>query len=547
MGRNTLNLGHALLQQGRQAVATLNDNPPMAEMPMVLTLDQLRPNPDNPRTSRNPRYDDIKASIKARGLDTVPKVTRDPDGDEVYIFSDGGNTRYQILSELWQETGDERFYRIHCLFKPWPGRLQCVIGHLAENELRGDLSFIEKALGVCKARTLYEAQKQKKITLRELSALLSEAGFPVSDSHISRLEHTVKYLHPWMPHLLRSGLGAPQIKPLLALRQSAYAVWQHHVATINPEPTLTFDEVFGTCCRKFDAPEIWSPEMFRDELIGDLLQALPHPQLNYDRWMLELDPKERNRKKLFGEQTTVSDSVPEPAVSEPDTLLETEVPEPDNAHRIRVQNAESNCRIISNPLTETLSESDCTSESASTDKIPPSVTQVEKQRVTHASQSKNTDDAETLPEPDQAVSETECLSFAQTGLEPVTSVWTISPMQDDIEHLQSMAFRLAFELAEVMGCDRDLLPTSEDGSAGFCLIDGQEAHPFSCLLLSFTGETSADTGELTLTALLLGTAVQAEVPLLDDTQTVKFMRLIRVIRRLRELQRPLTAETITRS
>ncbi len=116
MGRNTLNLGHALLQQGRQAVATLNNSPPMAEMPMVLTLDQLRPNPDNPRTSRNPRYDDIKASIKARGLDTVPKVTRDPDGDEAYIFSDGGNTRYQILSELWQETGDEVFtVSIACL------------------------------------------------------------------------------------------------------------------------------------------------------------------------------------------------------------------------------------------------------------------------------------------------------------------------------------------------------------------------------------------------------------------------------------------------
>ncbi|PHM22600.1 hypothetical protein Xinn_04143 [Xenorhabdus innexi] len=72
----------------------------MAEMPMVLTLDQLRPNPDNPRTGRNPRYDDIKASIQARGLDTVPKVTRDPQGEDVYIFSDGGNTRYQVLSEL---------------------------------------------------------------------------------------------------------------------------------------------------------------------------------------------------------------------------------------------------------------------------------------------------------------------------------------------------------------------------------------------------------------------------------------------------------------
>lgn len=140
MSRKSSNVGAAMLQPGRQSQAAGNISVmPAAEMPMVLTLDQLSPNPDNPRTSRNPRYDDIKASIRSRGLDTVPKVTRDPDGEpDMYIFSDGGNTRYQILSELWQETGEDRFFRVHVLFKPWPGRLQCVIGHLAENEVRGE-------------------------------------------------------------------------------------------------------------------------------------------------------------------------------------------------------------------------------------------------------------------------------------------------------------------------------------------------------------------------------------------------------------------------
>lgn len=114
-----LNMTDALLMRGKSPaqqsqVAVL----PVSEMAMVLTLDELRPNPDNPRTSRNPKYADIKASIRMRGLDSLPKVTRDPDGDDIYIFSDGGNTRYQILCELYQETGDERFYRIHTIFKP---------------------------------------------------------------------------------------------------------------------------------------------------------------------------------------------------------------------------------------------------------------------------------------------------------------------------------------------------------------------------------------------------------------------------------------------
>ena len=100
-----LDLNSALLQQGKTAAGTQPLAPvlaetPVSEMPLVLTLDEVNPNPDNPRTTRNPKYDDIKASIRARGLDTVPKVTRDPERPELgYFFSDGGNTRYAILSE----------------------------------------------------------------------------------------------------------------------------------------------------------------------------------------------------------------------------------------------------------------------------------------------------------------------------------------------------------------------------------------------------------------------------------------------------------------
>jgi ParB family protein of integrating conjugative element (PFGI_1 class) len=98
-----INLGAAMLQRGKSPAQTAETPAvalPVSEMAMVLTLDQLRPNPDNPRKGRNPRFEEIKASVRARGLDSIPKVTRDPDGEEVYIFSDGGNTRYQILCEL---------------------------------------------------------------------------------------------------------------------------------------------------------------------------------------------------------------------------------------------------------------------------------------------------------------------------------------------------------------------------------------------------------------------------------------------------------------
>lgn len=293
MSRKSLNVGAAMLQPGRK---TSSVEPSGATetvgmlIPMVLTLDQLAPNPDNPRITRNPQYDDIKASIRASGLDSVPIVTRNPDSPDKYVFSNGGNTRYQILTELWQETGEERFWRIHTLVKPWPGRLKCLVGHLAENEVRGNLTFIEKALGVHHARAIYEAETGRSVSLRELSGLLAQEGLPVHYSSINRMEDTVRYLYPFMAELLESGLGAPQIRLLLSLRQEAERVWDEFVL-LSDGSGACFTDVFGACCRKFNSPELWSPDMFRDELIGDLLQALPHPELNYDRWMIELDPK----------------------------------------------------------------------------------------------------------------------------------------------------------------------------------------------------------------------------------------------------------------
>ena len=140
---------------------------PIEDTPMVVTLDELRPYELDPRLTRNPLYDDIKASIRERGLDAPPPITRRPGADH-YIIRNGGNTRLAILRELWSETRDERFFRIACQFRPWPerGEIVSLTGHLAENELHGGLSFIERALGVQKARELYVGVLLTKLSLK---------------------------------------------------------------------------------------------------------------------------------------------------------------------------------------------------------------------------------------------------------------------------------------------------------------------------------------------------------------------------------------------
>src|SRR5690554_1374036 len=91
---------------------------PLREMGIEITLDDVRPYDRNPRSTRNPKFDEIKASIREVGLKNPPVLTQRP-GDDKYMISDGGNTRLEILTELYAETGDERFYRFHAIYRPW--------------------------------------------------------------------------------------------------------------------------------------------------------------------------------------------------------------------------------------------------------------------------------------------------------------------------------------------------------------------------------------------------------------------------------------------
>ena len=63
-------------QRTGPTATTLSD--PIADTPMNVTLDQLHPYDHDPRVKRNPAYEEIKASIRERGLDAPPAITRRP-------------------------------------------------------------------------------------------------------------------------------------------------------------------------------------------------------------------------------------------------------------------------------------------------------------------------------------------------------------------------------------------------------------------------------------------------------------------------------------
>lgn len=115
-------------------------------------------------------------------------------------------------------------------------------------------------------------------------------------------------------------------------------------------------------------------------------------------------------------------------------------------------------------------------------------------------------------------------------------IWHISSLQDDVEHLQDMAFRLAFELAEEVDVGELIYEAKSPLSAGFRVIDDPmySAHGGRQLFAMLVAD-NATLSAATFSLFVTGTADNA--PLLNDAAMVKYFRLVRVIRRLRELQK----------
>lgn len=300
------------LQHGHfpQRATQVSPADPDCDMPMVVTLEQLRPYEHNPRFIRNPLYQELKESIRDRGLDQPPSITRRP-GELMFIIRNGGNTRLSILGELWQETHEDRFFRIHCLFRPWQSERHTLLGHLAESDLHGQLTFIERAMAVAKFRDML-LEDGDSLSQRELAAQLSAGGYPISQSHISRMLDTLDHLLPAIPQTLYAGLGKPSIERIISLRRRAESVWNRYTAA-----GLEFIPLWQEVLCTFDCAnaELDTAEL-QDELLAHMAKALNQsPRL----LALELVQDTGQQPRLLP-TPTVSPSLPRKPIQETDTI-----------------------------------------------------------------------------------------------------------------------------------------------------------------------------------------------------------------------------------
>jgi len=225
-----------------------------------LPISEIDPYDRNPRTGRNPEFEAIKESIRQRGIDSPIGVTCRP-GAARYMVAAGGNTRLLATRELYEETQDPRFSTIPAVVRAWQSESHALIGHLIENETRGDLSFIERARAVRAASELLTAEGGQLLSQRQLAETLKGRGYRVSQGLISQYEYVVDRLAEAIPQALAAGLGKHPIVRLRQLDAAVRKVWDRRQLG-GPE---MYEAIFAHALQQVDGPD-WDHDLARREL-----------------------------------------------------------------------------------------------------------------------------------------------------------------------------------------------------------------------------------------------------------------------------------------
>lgn len=515
---------------------------------ITVTLDKLKPYEGNPRRTKNPAYEEIKASIKSRGLDHAPNITQRP-GDDFYTIADGGNTRLQALNELFAETKDIRFWSIECVFKPWQGddeissELNMIIGHLAENDIRGELSFIEKALGVQRVKALYEEQCKEFFSHRKLAEKLTENGYPVPHQVIARMEQCLTYLYPHIPNVLLEGMGKPQIDKLLGMRNKAENAYNKNKEEI--EPQVHFDEIWLDTLSPFDEqPNEFVINDFQDVLITALVEAFYH-QIPYETFKLEIDLAEQKLRKLAEKHADILQLATESErhlieAEKEQTARVTKPAIQGNDHKDNVDNTP----LSANSFTDTVEENLNTEaedeyrdepEETSENLAIPSI-----QEMNHAIQEHFSNLGFVPGENPEAQRKKEAadngLEFAYSSAFPITHIWKVNPNKP----LAMEAYSLAVEIADECGiadCIEHIIHEPIDYAFRVHPLNTDKNHSVLTQQIHqiLTALSTTDEPQEIVLSPMLWLGTQEQAPQVSDLMLVRLFRLIRLNRYLKEM------------
>lgn len=259
-----------------QAAGNDDQLPPDPAIPtrIRVTLEQLVPYAGNPRLSKNPKHDEIKESIRNAGLDHAPNITRQHPNDP-YMIKDGGNTRLAILNELWQETQDNRFFELDCVFYPWTNDVDVLIRHMRENEMRGDMLFIERAIAAVKIRSNIEIEEAKPLSIRELARRISALGWTIDHVDLNQLVFAHDHLYSIIPNFFWAGNGRDSVRKIRKMLENARTFWE----SVSTDEEGSFEEIWQTVFIAIDS-EDFDLNDAQNQLEAEIAQRINSPMMS---------------------------------------------------------------------------------------------------------------------------------------------------------------------------------------------------------------------------------------------------------------------------
>lgn len=189
-----------------------------------LAVADVDPYEDNPRHGINPLYEEIRDSIKAKGLESILTVVRRP-GSNRYVLAKGGKTRLTALKELAQT--DPKFEYQDFKFQKYVSESDILGSHLVENLQRSDMSFWDTARGLVKMHETLSKEAGIPIGKGQLNEELRKIGVVVDAALPSECNFAVENYEA-LGHLAE-GLTRNDVRRVLRPQYSQLeAFWLKH-------------------------------------------------------------------------------------------------------------------------------------------------------------------------------------------------------------------------------------------------------------------------------------------------------------------------------
>ena len=152
--------------------------------------------------------------------------------------------------------------------RPWRRESDVLLAHLRENDLRGSLTFIDKARAVHDAKQLLGKDLGvQEISMRRLETELTKAGYSISRTSICLMEYAVETLLKLIPQALEIGMGRHQVERIRALERAARSIWQQRCTSSDSE----FETVFAALCRRYDGLD-WDTDVLQSAIETEIAE-----------------------------------------------------------------------------------------------------------------------------------------------------------------------------------------------------------------------------------------------------------------------------------